>query len=285
MKKAQLQIPGTMVDFYAYIAFILVAFTFMVIFLLAKGQIVANIQSDVEDINAQTTLRNVLRTPITYEETQMTIGDLIIFYCSQKNPNELDKIRIYSNIEEILSKTTITAKLICSENKEILFRKPLCNSPSTIKIPSLSNQNEIKFCSSIESAEEARHVLLIQTITTPDGKKWAKRQLGDVIYYQEHDLGVTTENLITTEEFNKRYAFYEESEEYKLKVEKFQEDIKTKSRLVAPDGSVWNKIGNNWCMVITKEGILVDCEVTILTTEKLIETKGEVPVGTRIVAK
>ena len=81
---------------------------------------------------------------------------------------------------------------------------------------------------------------------------------------------------------NEKYSNYDESEEYMQMVEKFIQDINTKSRVIAPDKSEWDNHGSWWCMVITKEMVPVNCESTMLSTEKLIETKGNVPVGTHL---
>lgn len=85
-KKAQLQIPGAIVDFYAIITFVLVMLVFLLLFMIrgcnAKNVVSAEIQSSVADVDSNLVLLNYLRTPVVVDGTEMTMADLIVLYKS-----------------------------------------------------------------------------------------------------------------------------------------------------------------------------------------------------------
>jgi len=80
-KKAQLQIPGAIVDFYAIVAFVLVIMIFALLFFIrsctSDNEINVAIQGRVQDIDSNIILLNYLRTPVTVDEKNMSITDLI----------------------------------------------------------------------------------------------------------------------------------------------------------------------------------------------------------------
>jgi len=81
-KKAQLQIPGAVVDIYAVIAFVLVMLIFILLFQIrgctTRDRVSAEIQAKTIDIDSNLILLNYLRTPVIVDEKNIDIADLII---------------------------------------------------------------------------------------------------------------------------------------------------------------------------------------------------------------
>lgn len=268
-------ISDSLVLLICFVVFCIVGFIFYILFGFAGKISVYDLGSMEHSSSADYAMTNYLRTPVEINGKMINVADLVSFYCNKEKEDDIEKIKIYTIAQEMFT-PTMTAKLVCSNDKEIYLRRPLCDKPSSVSIPSFTgNLNKIDYCSSVESAEEAASPLLIKSITTPDGKRWVKRELKGISYYQEE----YTENLLTIDEFDNAYSGYKESEEYNQESDAFIEDIKTKTEVTAPDGSHWKKVGNFWCMTITKEMAPVSCEATMLSAEKLIETRGNVPVG------
>jgi len=89
-KKAQLQIPGAIVDFYAIIAFVLIMFVFLLLFQIrsctTKNRTSADIQARMQSIDGNIVLLNYLRTPVSETRTN---ADIILEYYYENKLDEL----------------------------------------------------------------------------------------------------------------------------------------------------------------------------------------------------
>ncbi len=74
-RKAQLQVPGTAVDFYSYIVFAVIILLFLVLFQVrscaTKGDEIKTLQENLQKTEAETILLNYLRTPVQIDLNRM----------------------------------------------------------------------------------------------------------------------------------------------------------------------------------------------------------------------
>ena len=77
-KSKKATIGGPLVDFYSYLAFVLVVIVFFLIFTIKAELKEDVIGSEVEEIEGNNILLGFLKTPIVYEETSMTMHDMVV---------------------------------------------------------------------------------------------------------------------------------------------------------------------------------------------------------------
>lgn len=92
-KKGQLQIPGSILDFYAIIGFVLVMIVFLMLFMIrgctSQNRISAEIQSKVADIDGSLIMLNYLRTKTDQNKTN---ADIILEYYYENKLDELEPL-------------------------------------------------------------------------------------------------------------------------------------------------------------------------------------------------
>ncbi|MBW2966387.1 hypothetical protein KY342_04760 [Candidatus Woesearchaeota archaeon] len=102
-KKAQLQIPGAIVDIYAIIGFVLVLLVFILLFQIqgcgSKNRAKAEITSRAEKIDANLVLLNYLRTPVNVDGIDMDMADLIVLWNSEFTKAQVGENIIYYRTE------------------------------------------------------------------------------------------------------------------------------------------------------------------------------------------
>jgi hypothetical protein len=269
-------VAGVLVDFFAYIFFALVIIIFYLLFHMGRGQIEQNINSEFLDSRSHISLMNYLATPLANNN----VADLIIEYCTKEPADGTIKLNLYLKAQEVLDTSTTTARIVCSKNKIIDLRLLICKQPRNITIPTYQGVVKIEYCPMVDSAQAAVHMSVAPIITSPDGKKWHRYTFEKTDYYLEDN----TENLITANDYDKRYINYKSSDEYNKKVDDFKKNVESgKSPVTSPQGDVWIKIGGNLWGLRQRGEVMYGAEATMLTKEKLIETLGDVPVGTRII--
>ena len=91
-------IASGLMDFYAYMTFILVIIVFFVLFSLGKGEIHSIIKGESGHADTHALLVNYLSTPIEHNGKTITMSDLIILYAEDKS--------LYNKLE------TKTAKML-----------------------------------------------------------------------------------------------------------------------------------------------------------------------------
>jgi hypothetical protein len=263
-------IAGPLVDFFAYVFFALVIILFYVLFYLGKGQMTQSINSEFVDARSHFTMMNYLNTPVG----DKNIIDLAVEYCSKEPADDIIPGQLYRKAIESLDTSTTTAKLVCSKNKAIELRKPICKEPRNITIPSYNGIIYLFYCPSIDNAEKAVHPSVAPLMTSPDGKKWHKLTFDKVDYYLEDN----TENLISANNYDKKYAGYSYSQDNAQKIEEFKQKILAgQNEIFAPNGNKWRKVSDKYC-VFESQGSPVSCELNIWSKEEIISNNGNVPV-------
>jgi hypothetical protein len=120
-KKAQLQIPGAIVDFYAIIAFVLVILIFILLFFIrgctSENRTSAEIQVGVENIDGNRIMLNYLRTPVIVDGNEMTMADLIVLYKSDSN----FRPRLRTNTQNILGRIYSQCFVLCIDDTKFEF--------------------------------------------------------------------------------------------------------------------------------------------------------------------
>ena len=95
-KKAQLQIPGAIVDIYAIIGFVLVLLVFILLFQIqgctSRNEAKAEILSKAEGLDANLVLLNYLRSSLMIEEKENTVGELTALYLTAGKQEEHRKL-------------------------------------------------------------------------------------------------------------------------------------------------------------------------------------------------
>ena len=94
-------IAGIMVDFYAYLAFVLIILIFFILFAFAKKDIMDSATYDIEDTSSNLALTNYLRTPVLGGDN---IADIISKYYIAKNINNNPELAAY--YDNLLKETT-----------------------------------------------------------------------------------------------------------------------------------------------------------------------------------
>lgn len=288
MVKNKKAISSYLLIVWSWILFIGFALLFFLLFGISlKGcghsQATQEITSAMAD-DGQTNIHilTFLRTPTAVDEKEKhqitTNSDLLYFYCAETDKNLKEKYRLQflSKSLSYFMKGTSVAKITCPDGTTQVLRGPVCSKPDLIQLPSTSGIIKLEFC---EKPDRGLYDSL--QITSPDGKKWVLMDKSGAIFWKE----VNTENLLTQEEFEETYFYWEGpiaeavagADEFENKVN----SAKIGEEVGAPNGAKWKKVTTSiWCMVYIPDKA-ISCESTMLTTEQLISSKGNVPEGTQ----
>jgi len=133
-KKAQLEVPGTLVDVYSYIAFVLIIMLFFLLFQLksctSESRDIIAIESQVSDLDYNMMLLNYLRTPVIVDGSSMTMADLIALWYSDKTKYEQ---LLTDKSKETINKWTYERKNPYADNQVIMAFNILIYSKKHIK--------------------------------------------------------------------------------------------------------------------------------------------------------
>ena len=120
-KKAALQVPGSIVDIYAVIGFVVVLFVFILLFQIqgcvSRDATKAEIASKAETIDEHLVLLNYLRNPVDLDGLSVTIADLIVLYKSDL----VSRDKLVNDSKKIFSKLNSECIVLCIDNKKFEF--------------------------------------------------------------------------------------------------------------------------------------------------------------------
>jgi hypothetical protein len=123
------------VDFYAYLIAVLVVIVFFIIFKVTAGEITSAITGKAEELDGEITLLNLLRTPITVGNTDLTMADLIVMRNTEKAENREHYTNlIKQTIEETLDELEYCHIMKKKGYREGIYKRGfmifLANSPT-----------------------------------------------------------------------------------------------------------------------------------------------------------
>tara|TARA_Y100000296_G_C5121804_1_gene230792 strand:- start:313 stop:981 length:669 start_codon:yes stop_codon:yes gene_type:complete len=142
-KKATLGDP--LVDFYSYLAFIIIIIIFFLLFNFRGERRIDKISSEVQNLNTNHLTLGYLRTSIVFEEKEMTIADFIVNL--EKEIIEIEKTK---GKKYVCTDLDDTKSEMIKDNKKCDFLKEIThkiskknNIPTSVRIAHLSEE-EIK---------------------------------------------------------------------------------------------------------------------------------------------